>query len=865
MTKGLAIFITSVLLMTLCVTTFGQKNRSSLENLQQKTITTKYESTEAFTDGQGVYVTWQMEAEYKNLGFNVFRIDGDKKVRVNPYLIGGGFSKNGKDNNFGFKYSFFDPTGSFGATYIVESFDFAGNSISSNYFLTRFVRDLTPIAGLSSEVMTKAASEKNNLTEKVEPILPKALQSEINRNSLQPDVDRQKFIAAQPGVKISVKREGIYRVTSAELGNAGFDLNQPSSNWQLYVNGIEQAIIIGENNSYIEFYGKGVDTLETDKQVYYLINGTTAGKRIKNTVIRRIGGTVVSPSYFTSALWKENVFYLKGIRNGGNSNFFSDKIINATGVSVNFNVNHIDFNESQSLITVRVQGLTLLPHNVEVRLNGTVLGNITGNNQNSLVRSFSIPTSLLVSGTNTLFLKQPNGSTSVCLLDSILVNYKKLYRTSQSSISLYTNAYRKSDLTGFTSSNIRVFDITYPDNASVVVNLPIIEENGTFGVELPANRSRKLFAAQDSAILTAASITPNIPSTLSTTNHNANFIIISYKDWLTEANTWANYRINEGFSSEVVNVEDIFDEFNFGRISANSIKDFLQYAKLNWQTPPDYVLLLGDTTYDPRDYENRGSPNFIPVIMVDTIYDETGSDEAMADFDNDGLAEIAIGRVSNRDPATVTLVYNKVVTFEQTVATGLSRGVLFVSDCPVGYDFVGLSQRLINELPNGTNTTTVNRCLPNGSADSNARPNLLNELNTGKFIVNYSGHGASGLWSSTGFYSILDVPNISNGNNLSIFTMLTCLNGYFLRTDASSLAEDLLYSSNGGGVVVWSSTSETTPDVQEIMARRFYQTLSETNVTRIGDSIKLAKQNVNGGRDVRLSWALLGDPLLKIK
>ena len=95
--------------------------------------------------------------------------------------------------------------------------------------------------------------------------------------------------------------------------------------------------------------------------------------------------------------------------------------------------------------------------------------------------------------------------------------------------------------------------------------------------------------------------------------------------------------------------------------------------------------------------------------------------------------------------------------------------------------------------------------------------------------------------------------------------MLTCLNAYFVEPTNLSLGESLLFAPNGGAVAVWASTGLTTPDVQEVMARRFFNKLSEGNITRLGDLIKDAKTSIPYGRDVRLSWALLGDPMLKVR
>jgi len=50
-----------------------------------------------------------------------------------------------------------------------------------------------------------------------------------------------------------------------------------------------------------------------------------------------------------------------------------------------------------------------------------------------------------------------------------------------------------------------------------------------------------------------------------------------------------------------------------------------------------------------------------------------------------------------------------------------------------------------------------------------------------------------------------------------------------------------------------------------VMGLRFFNQVSAGNMTRIGDLIKDAKGAIPGGSDVRLSWALVGDPTLKVR
>src|SRR6185369_10422694 len=97
------------------------------------------------------------------------------------------------------------------------------------------------------------------------------LQSEVKQNTLDPDLNMQKWIAAQPGVKIGVRANGLYRVAKAQLQAAGFDTASDPSTWQLFTDGLEQAINVAPKGDYVEFYGKGIDRVESDTRIYYLL------------------------------------------------------------------------------------------------------------------------------------------------------------------------------------------------------------------------------------------------------------------------------------------------------------------------------------------------------------------------------------------------------------------------------------------------------------------------------------------------------------------------------------------------------------------------------------------------------------------
>ncbi|MBC7900539.1 MAG: hypothetical protein H7070_10870 [Saprospiraceae bacterium] len=864
MKKTITGFLLAILTISASSPIFAQNAGSNIAGKTAKFTSpdadesnTSFSKTEAYYDGNGVFIEWQMTLERGNAGFLVYRIDAAGKSQVTPDMVLGSAIRVSEAPTYGDRYSFYDEGGSIGAAYIIETIPMSGKRLSSEIFAAKYAADARISAENSLESDSRSAKILNSRLNSSKLSISDELNDEIQANSSVADPDTHRTVISQPGVKIGVRREGLYRVGRAELQAQGFNVSSDPSLWQLYVEGVQQSIIIGANGDYIEFYGKGIDRVESDTRLYYLIVGADAGKRMQSRVIRPSLGTAISPNYGQKAVRKERTSYIGDILNGEPENYWGRAVF-TTPNPYAFNLSGIDFTRTESSIRLDFQGFTLGAHTVQIILNGNVLGMATGHAHNAFSKTFAIPTSFLIEGSNSLTMTATGGG-DISFFDSASVEYARKYRSEQNRLSFVSPSLKIAKLEGFTSLNLRLFDVTYEGNPRILTNYNVVPTGMSFGVDLPAARSRLMFAVEDSAVLAAASITPNDPALLAVPTHNADLVIISYKTWLAQAETWADYRRGQGFTVKVVDIEEIYDEFNYGVLSADSIKGFLNYAASNWATPPRYVLLLGDASYDSRNYEGTGYFNLVPTRMVNTVYTETGSDEALADFDGDGLSEIAIGRISARNTQTVSNALGKVIAFEQPAMQSFDRGAIFAFDEPNGYDFEGMSNRLRSRLPDTMPVTMVNR-LSQGS-----QATLINGINTGKYIVNYSGHGTTGAWHSTGFFWNGNVSQLTNANNQSIFTMLTCLNGYFLNLTFKSMAETLVDSTNGGAVAAWASTGLTTADIQELMATRFYQQLNAGNITRMGDLIKDAKTSIPGGGDVRLSWALIGDPMLKVR
>src|SRR5207248_3473030 len=197
--------------------------------------------------------------------------------------------------------------------------------------------------------------------------------------------------------------------------------------------------------------------------------------------------------------------------------------------------------------------------------------------------------------------------------------------------------------------------------------------------------ARVVLVVDDRRILAPSEMTANRPSTWSDKKGSADLLIITNSAFTQAALALVPVRQRDGMSSAVIDVEDLYDEFNFGMRAPEAIRAFLQSAA-QWKTKPRWVLLVGDASIDPRNYLGLGAFDFVPTKFIDTALLKTASDDWLADVNGDGFADFAIGRIPVRTPEDAALVFNKIVS-RGTPSGAWANVLLSVFDRPSTYDF----------------------------------------------------------------------------------------------------------------------------------------------------------------------------------
>lgn len=839
--------------------TLAQSARTSLPFTKQVSAEGERPVFSVVTDGNGAMLRWGIGSDTSIIGFNVYRITANGVVQVNNALIAGPAMKNGVQDAEGSQFQYFDKAGEPGTAYLYETLYLNGSLVRSQPATAMYDPGLSgDFERATAPYRIKRAASPADLS-RSDLDLPRVLRDEMLSSIRKPNSRMQRRLCILDGAKIGIKKTGFYRVTANELSDVDFDVSSDPATWQLFVDGNEVAFYVDPAGQYIEFFGRAIDTAETNTRVYYLTSGLAPGKRFARRSLRPLGGNVIAGRYDQTFESVERKQYFNTILNGDAENWWGRMVLNSP-TSYTFTLSGVDQSLTGLPIRIALQGFTVQPHSIALKINGNVLGNVIGSGQTPLVFNGSIPASFLVEGVNTLEMTS-GSSGDIAIFDGIRISYPRNYLAVNGKLEFYTHNYKRSTVKGFPTSSIRLFDVTSEGDVAEYSNLNVTAGDNGFELRLPAARGRVLYAIDAASVETPYSLTANLPNDLRNTTNAAEMVIIYYRPYAQQAQDWATFRQSQGIAVKLVDADDIYDEFSFGLKTWEAINSFFRFAKQNWATPPNYALIIGGASENPKDYdlspEDQGYNNDIPTRMVNTVYTETGSDEAMGDFNEDGLSEIAIGRIPGRTPEDIQAALDKTIVWENGVRS-LSRGTLFAYDLPDGYDFQAMSGRIRDTLPSGTSADMV------GRADTDSHTTLMTSMNSGKYLVNYSGHGTIGIWANPNFFGSSHVGQLTNTTTPSTYTLLTCLNGYFLNLYGYSLSENLLEWPDRGAAAVWASTGKTTPDVQEVMAKRFYSKTGDGSILRIGDLILDAKQQLPNAHDVRVSWVLLGDPMLRM-
>jgi hypothetical protein len=453
-------------------------------------------------------------------------------------------------------------------------------------------------------------------------------------------------------------------------------------------------------------------------------------------------------------------------------------------------------------------------------------------------------------------------------------------------------------LSGFSGNKFSVFDITDVLNVKIVPSqADQIAGTYLFRDNLSSGSVKRYWAGTSSAYKTPASFV-RIPNTnLRGVTTGPNFIIITHRDFLAEAQRLKSFKENlpggDALKTFVVEVDTIYNEFGGGLPDPVAIRDFLKHATTNWprasgQPAPGHVLFFGDASFDFKNILGIDR-NWVPTYQTpesDYQIETYGYDDFFAYLTPGDVVTVTIahGRLPVRSAAQARLEVDRIIQYESAPSFGTWKNLITVvsDDRNVNGEF--------DWAPNPEQAETLAESFippffevkkiyeedypmvisSAGRRRPDARQALLDQINRGTLVLNYTGHGNPKVWSHESILTKDDVvTQLSNGNRLVLIVAATCDWGRFDEAAEQSSAEEAMVNPNGGAIGVISANRAVYSDDNAATNYTLYRYLFSRNpfsrTLRLGDGLLLAKNDANSGSiSNNRKYHLLGDPTLRL-
>jgi len=478
---------------------------------------------------------------------------------------------------------------------------------------------------------------------------------------------------------------------------------------------------------------------------------------------------------------------------------------------------------------------------------------------------------------------------SKAYIDYYEIEYSRDFKIDNNELLFFANDKNRIveyKLNNFSNSNIFLFDVTNYSEVKLIDSPNISGGEVSFSVDESGDIKAKYIALTNDKFKEISDISKvELPNSV-VSGEGAEYIIITDKKFAEQANRLADYRKNDSpitYSTKVVFVDDIFNEFSCGMMDPSAIRNFLKYGYENWNIKPFYVLFFGDGDYDYYNVEGYNH-NFVPTYQTKESLDILSS-YPMDDFygrivGNDEKADLALGRLNIQSEEDAKVVVDKIISYE-TEDEGLWKNlVTLVADdrqTSSGIEanlHTPQSERLaaeripgfmdINKIYLAAYPTIITGF---GRRKPEVNEAIITAINQGTLILNYIGHGNPDVWAHEGvFERTSTIPSLKN-NKYFFLTAATCDFGLYDDPTQQSSTEELILLDQKGMIGAFSAARVVYSHLNEAINLEFYshlldESLEVMSTNTVGKAFYLTKRIRSLDNDEK--FHLFSDPAIQL-
>lgn len=731
--------------------------------------------------------------------------------------------------------------------------------------------------------------------------------------------------------KIRIASDGVYKLSYSDFISMGF--TEEEINWDnlsIYGNGglaiseknseykhsdlQENAIYVNKTGRYALFYAQGTTKTiyKTDSSFsfevhpysdyasYFVTFDSSIGtkKRIEEKTLSNTYDTTISTTPYYSFHKRE----LTNLLNAGKTWVGERMTPSSNTLSVPINLLNISPDYPAQ---IELDLATASASNVSfvVKLNNTQLENMYPS-----ATSSSDIVALKVNKKYQQNISVPNSTINIqynsanfsdkAYLNYILVNYKQNLILNNSYLRFFSinnpslaNSIRY-QISNAPNVNTMIWDVTDINNAYMCNKT---QENNNIFCIIPNDTIRTIVVVNGSNFATPIFVNQVENQNLHAMQP-ADLIIVSNTKFLSSADELATlHRQNDGISVEVVDVEQVYNEFSSGQKDFLAIREFLRMMYNKYVSEgknPKNVLLFGDGTFDNKNILGYNN-NYIPTYQSVSEYRNVGyvftSDDVLAclsDYSENRTYDtlmIGVGRFPVNEIKEAEILVDKAkrymskqdllenedgdwrnfVMLSSDDADDLSE-MYFIDNAEHIYTQIDQTQPYIN-IQKVYQDAYKEYTSSSGATYPDASKAINDRINKGCLLFNYLGHGSPDHLSGERLITMSDITSWTNYNKLPLMITSTCEFARFDLVDKQAAGEYAVLSENGAAIALIAAARKIASNNAINQALHKYALMRKTDGTpyTFGEVMMNAK-NATNLQTAERSITLLGDPALRI-
>jgi hypothetical protein len=582
-----------------------------------------------------------------------------------------------------------------------------------------------------------------------------------------------------------------------------------------------------------------------------------------------------------------------------------------------FDLPDLDSRSGTVAIRMNFRGLSRAPvslhhdkipdHAADISFNGSSVGRVSWGGRDEIVHEINVPASLLKARGNSVRLVVPKRSLpwddKNPLVDVVMFNWAEF----------------RFNVTGDMSAGALPFATRDPKKPIQIKwrgdgSLALYGLDGLRRTAQVLPEGRRRFASAQAGVEQMPVIDGKLnPPLLLRPVSSANwrqpgqgydYLIVTHSTLRDAIAPLAAFHERRGLKVATLNVDEVYDTFNFGIPHPQAIRNLVAYARENWPQPqPRFLLLVGDASFDIRNstsddlryakFANNphelaysghfsGIPatpykdgsasfaqrNLIPTWQYPSPEGQSASDNPYGSVGDSYHPVVAVGRFPVVEPAEVTAIVDKTIDYMTKPQPGAwRRDVMFITDESDYFkkasdeiaDSIGQQGFLADKIYASTDEA-------NNLAHQNA---IKDGLNEGQLLVHFIGHGGRYIWrtgppdirKNHDLFTLDDVSGLTNSGRLPMVLSMTCYSAPFDNPTEDSIGERFLREADKGAVAVFAASWRNAPSTA--FSKSLVSELLTPGAT-IGEGIVRAKGSINDRVLVEM-YNLLGDPAIVLK